>query len=50
MVTMTLIEQRGGFLYEHRPDVIPQGYVTDEELSLWTVYYERKAAEAKHRG
>ena len=44
---MRLAEQRGGFLYECRPDVIPAGWLTDEELSLWTAYYERRAAEVK---
>lgn len=47
---MRLLEMRGGYLHEHRPDLIPQGYLTDEELSLWSAYYERKAAEAKSRG
>jgi hypothetical protein len=47
---MHLIESRGGFLYEHRPDLFPQGFLTDAELALWAVHYERKAAEAKHRG
>lgn len=45
---MKLLEMRGGFLHEHRPDVIPQGFITDEELALWTAYYERKASESKH--
>lgn len=45
---MRLLEMRGGFLHQHRPDVIPQGFMTDEELALWTVHYERKAAESKH--
>jgi len=44
---MNMLEQRGGFLWQHRPDVIPQGYITDEEISLWTVYYERQAAAEK---
>jgi hypothetical protein len=39
---MTLVEARGGYLYQHRPDVIPQGYLTSEELALWAAYYERK--------
>jgi len=47
---MRLLEQRGGFLHEHRPDVIPHGYLTDEELALWAAYYDRKATEAKQRG
>ena len=45
---MALLEQRGGFLHQHRPDVIPQGYMTDEELSLWVAYYELRATESKH--
>jgi len=45
MASMNLIELRGGYLYEHRPDVIPQGRLTEEELALWAVYYERKGAE-----
>ena len=44
---MKLLDMRGGYLYEHRPDVIPQGFLTDEELALWSAYYERKNAEAK---
>ena len=44
---MKLLDMRGGYLYEHRPDVIPQGFLTDEELALWSAYYERKHAEAK---
>jgi hypothetical protein len=45
---MRLLEMRGGFLYQHRPDLIPQGFVTDEEIAMWAAYYERKAAEAKN--
>lgn len=47
MATMAMIDKRGGFLYEHRPDVIPQGFVTEEEVTLWVAYYERKARESK---
>lgn len=42
---MRLLEVRGGFLYEHRPDLIPHGYITDEELSLWAAFYERRGAD-----
>ena len=45
---MTLIEQRGGFLYQHRPDVIPQGFMTEEELAFWVVYMERRQREQAH--
>lgn len=41
---------RGGYLYEHRPDVIPQGFLTDEEIALWAAYMDRKAAESKGHG
>lgn len=50
MLSMQVIEMRGGYLYQHRPDVIPQGFVTDEEIALWAAYWERKnaAGKAKH--
>ena len=47
---MQLLEQRGGYLYQHRPDIIPQGWMTEEELGLWVAYYDRKQSEAKKRG
>lgn len=47
MLAMTLLDKRGGYLYQHRPDIIPQGWMTDDETALWVAYYERKAAEAK---
>lgn len=50
MLSMQVIEMRGGYLYQHRPDVIPQGFLTDEELTLWAAYWERRNAEAKRRG
>jgi hypothetical protein len=45
---MRIAEQRGGYLYQVRPDVIPQGWMTNEELALWAAFYERRAKEAKH--
>ena len=48
MTTMAMIDKRGGFLYEHRPDVIPQGFVTEEEVTLWFAYYERRGKEGKN--
>lgn len=47
---MALLEQRGGFLHQHRPDVIPHGYVTNEELALWAAYYEAQAAQRRRDG
>lgn len=40
---MALLDQRGGFLYQHRPDLFPQGFLTLEELVLWAAFRERTA-------
>jgi hypothetical protein len=42
---MQVIEMRGGYLYQHRPDVITQGFVTDEEIALWAAYWEQRGAK-----
>lgn len=48
---MQLIERRGGFLYQHRPDLVPHGWMTPDELALWVAYYEQqRAREGAHRG
>jgi hypothetical protein len=49
MQTMQLLELRGGYLYQHRPDIIPQGYLTNEELALWSAYYEIKQAKSDRK-
>lgn len=38
---------RGGYLHQHRPDVIPQGFLTDEEVALWAAFWELRQAETK---
>jgi hypothetical protein len=48
MATMAMIDKRGGFLHEHRPDLFPQGFVTEEEIALWCAYYERRARESRN--
>jgi hypothetical protein len=30
---------RGRFLFEIRPDVFPQGFLTEGEIELWEKYY-----------
>lgn len=37
---MRLLEARGGFLYQHRPDVIASDFLCDEELAFWAAYYD----------
>jgi hypothetical protein len=44
---MQLLELRGGYLYQHRPDIIPSGYLCNEEIMLWAAYYEQRKKEAK---
>lgn len=39
---MVLAEQRGLFLYQIRPDLIPHGYLTPLELDLWSLYFKDK--------
>lgn len=35
-------------LYEIRPDLIPEGWLTDLELSLWVLHSEAQQAKRKH--
>ena len=39
---MQLSEMRGGFLYQHRPDLFPQGFLTPDEIQVWSLYYASK--------
>ena len=50
MLSMQVLDMRGGFLHQHRPDVIPQGFLTDEELSLWAAYFEMRGDAAAAQG
>lgn len=45
MLSMQVLDMRGGFLYQHRPDVMPYGFLSDDELVLWAAYYEARAAQ-----
>lgn len=46
MLSMQVIDMRGGYLYQHRPDIIPQGFLSDEELALWVAFNQIKAERA----
>lgn len=46
---MALLELRGGYLYQHRPDVIPQGFLTDQEVALWAAFYEQRKTTSAAR-
>lgn len=34
-----LCHQRGRFLFEVRPDLFPQGFLTPVEAELWGLFY-----------
>ena len=42
-----LCEMRGRFLYEARPDLFPEGYLTDDEIGLWARHYEDQQRRQK---
>jgi len=35
-----LLHVRGGYLYEHRPDIFPEGVLTQTEIALWDRHYQ----------
>jgi hypothetical protein len=41
---MTLASTRGRFLFEIRPDVFPEGYLTSTEIGLWAEFYTHQKA------
>jgi len=42
MMAMELCHAKGKFLYEARPDLFPQGYLTSLELELWNDFLAEK--------
>ena len=38
------------FLYEVRPDIFPQGFLTQTETELWSLYYQELSEEQKQNG
>jgi len=41
-----LADHKGRFMFEIRPDLFPQGYLTQLETEVWAEYFESK----KERG
>ena len=39
---MMMADKNNRFLYEIRPDLFPEGYLTDLELELWNRYLDWK--------
>lgn len=44
---MALCSERGRFLFEARPDVFPDGYLTPAETALWGLWYEERSRRQK---
>lgn len=47
---MMLADKRGRFMYEIRPDLFPEGWLTDVELNLWDLYAEERNRNRAHHG
>jgi len=39
---MSLCRVHHAFLYQVRPDICPQGFLTDVELELWGRFYDER--------
>lgn len=46
---MILCERRGQFIFQVRPDIFPEGYLTDTEIELWDLL-ETAREDAKNSG
>jgi len=44
---MALLDLRGGYLYQHKSSLFPEGEMTETELLLWELYYLDKEANRK---
>lgn len=46
---MSLLDIRGGYLYQHQPSLFPEGQITQTELALWELYYHDKQQRLKSK-
>lgn len=44
-----LCAERGRFLFEARPDIFTEGFLTDTEIGVWGAYYEERNKAAEKR-
>lgn len=45
-----LCAERGRFLFEARPDLFPEGFLTQTEEAIWGMYYAERAERQKQQG
>lgn len=43
-----LCAARSRFLFEARPDIFPEGYLTDCEMEIWSLYHSELAEKQKN--
>ena len=46
-LSLKLSDSKGRFLFETRPDIFPQGFLTEDEIRLWSIYYANKPRSKK---
>lgn len=44
---LALCSERNRFLFEARPDLFPEGYLTETETAVWGMWYAERAAQQK---
>lgn len=42
-----LCAERNRFLFEARPDLFPEGYLTETEMVIWGIYYRERNESQK---
>lgn len=45
-----MADQKGRFLFEIRPDIFPEGFLCQDEIALWGLYYEYKQERTSDDG
>jgi hypothetical protein len=45
-----LCAERGRFLFEARPDLFPEGCLTNVEMQIWDFYYRERNEQARRNG
>ena len=46
---MALCDNKGRFLFEARPDLLPEGYLTEAETIMWGWFFEEREAQRGRR-
>ena len=49
-MALELCYSKHRFLFEARPDLLPEGRLTDLEMELWSMFYLEKNREMKKHG